>query len=301
MSIVQFIKKIVSAKLGKKDLRDKLRGVAQKLEEIVLPALESILSNPDLQTPQSTYGKKFVADFLKMLPSSFKMKNPTFQVMKTSLTNMSNLCTLLDDYIGKDLPEQIYIDGITYQKATILRLVEFLDFSADYAARQMCYYVASETNVQVLNAGDKPPFTKAEEVTVLAHQHAYFKAIEMFYVDPKTIMANIGKIPEILITPETENLPGSMVSEVDPMKLGIVPLISPFFMFLGERKVDWDYERYERAKRELKDIQLRIEILRQKNTGGANARTESILKGYERELTLTRDRIAQLEARALRS
>lgn len=300
MGIVQFVKKLLMAKLGKKDIRDKLRAIIQKLEEVVLPALDNISSTPELLDPKSTYGKKFVSDFMKMLPSNFRMKNPVFHVMKTSLNNTSQLCTLLDDYIGKDLPEQIYIDGITYQRATILRLVEFLDFAVDYASRQLCYYVACESNVQALDMGDKTPFTKAEETAIASQQAMYFRALEMFYVEPKAVIANISKIPEILIKEEGDDLPKAMTGDVDPLKLGVIPLISPLFQFLGERKVDWDYERYERAKKEFKDIQLRIEMIRQRQSGAVDARSESILKGYERELTLTRDRIAQLEARALR-
>lgn len=301
MNIIQFVKKLVLSKLGKKDIRDKLRGVVQKLEEVVLASIASILETASIASAKSSYGIKFTNDFMRMLPSSLRSKTTPYAVIQKSLENASKLATLLDDFVGKDMPEQIYIDGITYQRATILRLVELLDFTADYASRQACYYVAAESNVQALGEGDKLPFTKAEEVAIISQQAAYFKAIELLYADPKSIMANLDKIPEVIITTDAgSDIASNLAGGAAVMSLGVIPIISPLFLFIGERKADWDYERYERCKKERKDIELRIEMMRQRGAGQVDARSESILKGYERELTLVRDRIAQLEVKAAR-
>lgn len=300
MNIIQYVKKLVLSKMGKKDIRDKLRTVMQKLEEVVLASIQSILETPTLLTATSQYGIKFTNDFMRMLPSSLRSKTTPYAVIQRSLEHASKLATLLDDFVGKDMPEQIYIDGITYQRATVLRLVELLDFTVDYASRQACYYTAAEMAV----TGDdvsKLPFTKAEEMAIVSQQAAYFKAIELLYADPKTIMANLDKIPEVVITTDAgTDIATALSPGADALSLGVIPIVSSLFLFIGERKADWDYERYERCKKERKDIELRIEMMRQRKNGQVDARSESILKGYERELTLVRDRIAQLEIKAAR-
>lgn len=99
----------------------------------------------------------------------------------------------------------------------------------------------------------------------------------------------------------SHDLPTIDPSKVDPLKLGFIPVVSHIWNFFGNMYVDWEYSRYEKAKKERRDIELRIEMLKQYEASGQpNARLESILDGYNRELTLLREKISQMESKVAR-
>lgn len=301
MNLLQFIKNYLFSKFSRKDLTDRLNTITQKLNEVVLPSLEDIRANAILLDPISPYGKSWIGNFLKILPSSMRnrSKNPTFGIIHQSMSNVGKLIQLLTEHVGKELPEQIYIEGITYQRAVVLRLIELLDFTVDYSSKQLNYYCTSENMARTSQKHGVLPFTKAEETVIISQQDAFFKAIELFYADPKMVMEQIHRIPEVLVDVH-ETIPREQTS-LDPLKLNLIPVISPFLLFIGERKVDWEYERYERAKKERQMIVLNIEFM-ERHAGGQpmDARNETILNGYKSELVLIRDRIAKMEEKAMR-
>ncbi|MNG35063.1 hypothetical protein D3C84_1217150 [compost metagenome] len=77
----------------------------------------------------------------------------------------------------------------------------------------------------------------------------------------------------------------------------MVPLLSDLFSAVGIRAVNRDIERYERTKKERRAIEMRLEALTQSGRGGTDARTQTIIEGYERELILVRAKIATMEGR----
>lgn len=300
MKLFNVIQRLFYDKLGKRDITDRIRVIIQKYDEVVLPLIPKLEQQFGNESePASDYVKGFLKEFRATLPSSLRnsKKNPYFAVAHRSLTNARELLVLLEANVSKELPEIMYIEGITYQKATLLRLIELLDFTVDYASRQFCYYTANEVNVSsFFHGAESIPFTKSEEAAVRSNQSSFFKVLELFYQKPKDVMGSISRIPEVLITGnEKIDLPAASTKEIDPLQLGIIPIVSPIWQFVGEKRVDWEAARYERTKQERRDVEMRMEILKQKNAGKVDARTESILNGYARELTLLRDRIETFE------
>lgn len=294
MNILEFIKSMSFRKIFKKDLRDRLSVIRQKFEEVVMPSLEDIISNEHLRKPTNKYGQTFLNDFRKQLPSNLR-STTEFEIIMRSVTNAVELCSLLEDLVSKEIPDTLYIDGITYQKATVLRVISLLDFTADYASRQLCYYISAEVK------NDERPFTKAEESEIKVKQHSYFKSIALFYDTPKNIIANIAKLPEVLLDIDPNGSPAAnMATQTDTLKLNFIPGVTFFFEFIGTRMADWDFERYERARKERKQIEMQIELLKQRSSGNVDARTEAIIKGYEKELTLLREKISRMEDKVRR-
>lgn len=301
MKLFSVIKKFFYDSFTKRDVNDRLRSIMQKYDEVVLPLIPKIRQVfGNGSAPASKYVQKFLVEYMKTLPSNLRRNGSLevyLNVMERSLTNARELLTLLEGTVNKELPEKIYMDGITYQKATIIRLIELLDFAADYASRQLCYLVASETNTIALGKKDTEiPYTRAEEAAMLTYQNSYFKSLELFYQPPKGILISLSKIPEVMLTGDEKlDLPTARASDLDPLQLGIIPIVSSVWLFAGEVLVDWEIARYERAKKERRDVEMRIEVMKQHATGSVDARSESILNGYTRELTLLRDKIETFE------
>lgn len=299
MNILDAIKRLLPS-FGRKDVREKIRVISSKLMEIVIPMLAMYSEGLKDKELKSSFGKVFIAKLLQFLPSNVGSGNaPYVKVLTACNANLVKLLDQLSDYVGKHMLDQIHIEGITYQKATVLRLIELADFFVDYTSRHLQVLVAYETDMTAFGKGDLPSTTKAERNYLLDNRNAYFQLIELFYEDPKTILAKVMNIPEVLVVDtEVGDVPALTGGAADPLQLGIIPGVSRVFHWIGIRKVDWEIERYERAKKEKRSIELRLEALRQKMAGMVDARTEAIIDGYERELIMVRDNISRMEANA---
>lgn len=302
MKLFNVIKKFFYDSFTKRDINDRIRSIMQKYDEVVIPLIPKVETAFLGKPPVSDYAVKFLADFNQTLPSNLRKVGLTsyITISLRSIKNARELLTLLEGKVNNELPDVLYVDGITYQKATILRLIELLDFTADYASRQLCYYVASESNAIALGKSKSElPYTKAEEVAILTYQNSYFKTLELFHQPPKNILQTLSRIPEVMLSgDEKADLPSARASDLDPLTLGVIPMVSSLFLWAGEIQVDREIARYERAKKERRDVEMRIEVLKQHQSGQVDARTESILNGYTRELTLLRDKIETLERKA---
>lgn len=298
MQLINYITDFVKSKLSKNQLRDRIRTTIQKLEESVIPALGEVRSQKEFERPKSKYAINMLKMFAILLPSNMRSQGTSvyFRSCERGFSNAVKLLQLLEDAVNKEMPDNLYVDGITYSKATILRLVDVLDFMADYASRQLLYMVAAESNARGLDANSTRPFSKTEEALINANQDGYFKALQMVQADPKEIMRKINALPEQLLT--GDQIAASEMAKKDELRLGIIPLVTPAFQFVATAMIDWEAKRYERSRKECKALAHRIELMRQMRNGQLDANAQKLLENMERELVLVRDDIKRMEDRA---
>lgn len=297
MKPLEFIRKLLPS-FGKKDVREKLRLALSKLADIVGPALENLAQALPTGVYTSQYGKEFLMAFLKFVPSRVRnLRNPLLETIEQAKDHALKLGELLTDHTAKALKDTIHVEGITYQTVTLLRLIEILDFFGDYTSRFMLRLVTAETNVLVFQSPEKGELSKAEIEWLDNNRAAYFRVLELLYEDPRVIMGKLHAIPDLLVSDGGNAIPvpALMNGAGDPLELGVVPLLSGLFTAVGIRSVNRDIERYERAKKERRACEMRLEALTQSGRGATDARTQSIIEGYERELILVRAKIAQME------
>ncbi len=298
MILIEYVKKFFSS-FKKNEIRERIRTVKHLLSNPVLQTVE-VLDNDDQYKEldfKSTYAKKFIASFIQATPvrSKADRNKPYLSILRPAVVNAIALMDLLDEYVSKQLDEVIQIEGMTYQKATVLRLIELINFFGDYSIRQLSYTIASETNISAFSQIDHRPFSKDEETYLVgSNQVAFIRMIELLSNDPKSILQQIFKIKDVVIDEETSKV--GLGSGDDPLRLGFIPIVSNIIMWNGIRQVDLDAERLDRAQKEERVIKMRMEALRQRIAlGQADARTESILTNYDRELTLKRNQIKEME------
>lgn len=300
MKPLEFIRKLLPS-FGKKDVREKLRTAIAKLTDIIGPTLENFGAVFQVGKFVSKFGQEFNASFLKFVPSQIRnLRNPLLETIERAKDNAVKLGELLTDHSAKVLKDTIHVEGITYQTVTLLRLIEVLDFFGDYTSRLMLRLVTAESNVQYFNASEQGELSKAEIDYLDANRAMYFRILELLYDDPRVIMSKLTSIPEVIVNQSGSDvtpIPALMGGAGDPLELGVVPLLSGMFTAIGIRNVNREIERYERTKKESRAIQMRLEALNQGGRGAIDARTQSIIEGYERELVLVRAKLAQMEAR----
>lgn len=300
MKPLEFIRKLLPS-FGKKDVREKLRTAIAKLTDIIGPTLENFGAVFQAGKFTSKFGQEFNAAFLKFVPSNVRnLRNPLLETIERAKDNAVKLGELLTDHSAKVLKDTIHVEGITYQTVSLLRLIEVLDFFGDYTSRFMLRLVTAESNVQYFNSPEQGELSKAEIDYLDANRAMYFRILELLYDDPRLIMGKLTSIPEIIVNQaggEAMPIPALQGGAGDPLELGVVPLLSGMFTAIGIRNVNREIERYERTKKESRAIQMRLEALNQGGRGAIDARTQSIIEGYERELVLVRAKLAQMEGR----
>lgn len=297
MNILAFLKGLVPS-FTKKDIREKIRNITTVLNTVVTQANDLVADTFNELAFKSAYGKNFTKSFVNYIGSPFKTdKSPFTSALAQAVTNGLKLLEQIQAYVDKNLTDTVHIEGLTYQKATALRLIELMDFFADYSIRHLNYLVASETNIDTFGHSDGIAVTKAELKYLDNNRAAYTILVGLLTLDPKKIMDKLDTVPEIMVADsDSGTTPALMGGNADPLHLASIPGISFIFHWIGIRKVDWDLARFERAQKELVVIQLRLESYRQKQAGNPDARTESFIEGYERELILVRDKISRFEA-----
>lgn len=299
MDIIAFVKKLVSS-FGKKDVREKVRMIKNRLTTTVLVSIGLIeqANEYDEDKFQSSYGVGFLKSFLGMIPKNKLVRtNPYLSLLKICSVNAVALLDLLDEYVDKQLDETIQIEGITYQKSTVLRLIELLDFYTDYAMRQLSSLVACETNISAFQRPDGKPFSKREEEYLASNQVAFFRMMELLVNDPKKILSTVIHITDTIVIGDQSAM--TRATADDPLRLQFIPVVSDFLLWRGKRQVDRDMALLDRSVREERNIRMRLEALRQYQASGhSDARTETVINNYERQLTLVRSEIDTLNKKA---
>lgn len=295
MKALDFIRKLLPT-FGKNDVREKLRLTLSKLTDLINPMIEDIGSMLQASNFKSTFGKAFNAAFLKFAPPHVRNHpDALFATVEKAKDNAILLGGMLTDHSVKYLKDTIHVEGITYQTVSLLRLIEVLEFFSDYTSRLLLRLVTAETNVSVFASDEAGDLSRAEIAWIENNRGSYFMVLELLYNDPKQLMAKLTSIPEIVVQEFGSVTPALQGGASDPLQLGVIPLLTPLFTGVGIRSVNRDIEKYERTKKERRAIEMRMEALRQSANGPIDARTQSIIEGYERELVLVRAKIAKME------
>jgi len=298
MNIIAFLKNILPS-FGKKDVREKIRLVISKITEIALPSAEETFAELDERKPKSGFFKTFIRELLS--ESSATVRNaagPYKLVLMTALNNGQKLMTMIEAYVDKNVPSTIHIEGTTYQTGSVLRLIELLDFLADYSLRNLNFIVASETEIEAFDKPDMNPSTPSELKYLQAHRDAYFKVMFLLAKDPKAIMAAINDLPEISLGDvDVDSAPALAGAQGDPLQLGIIPVASWIFHKIGITLVNYELDRYDRALKDKRVIEMRLESLRNRRNGNPDAAIETVIDGYDRELIVLRQKISDYEDR----
>lgn len=290
MSIATWLAKIIPS-FGNKDLQLKIRNVASKNSEFLQPIIAQFY-----ETFKSTQLSDVLAVRLTNMHRNVvgQRDADVFVAMSIVSDNIDKLTSLLEDYSKKHFTTQINVEALTFQQASVLKLIDIMDFVVDYSVRALNQVTAAEISKVAFDKAS--PATKAEQKFLDDNLNGYLEALKVLKQEPKYVMQEIEKIPSIIvINTETSEVPGLQGHE-DPLKLDAIPVISKVFYWWAIRKVDADLAKYERLKKIRRNVEFRIEALRSKNAGEEpNARVESTLEKYEREVLILSDKIRRLE------
>jgi hypothetical protein len=279
MRIFDFLRNLVTS-FSKDEVKEKLRLIAQAVHETMSTYLTAseILGKPAFK---SKAGKEFDTAFKRSVKAPYR--GTTIEVIYQVLLNLDSIADLLVSLVEKNYNKDITVDGITYKRAEIIRVLGFMDFTVTYARQLLHYILVTEANVQAKTLPDGKECPKPEIEWLKENQETFFRLINTFATKDREFIKKIEDIPEIGVGADDEHtiVPTVGIQRLDPLKNNFVPGVTPMFMSIGIWWTQMQVARYERMKEDIRCIEFRIEQLRLQAQGKNDPQLEKTIARYE--------------------
>lgn len=290
MMIVEFVKKLAGS-FTRNDVKNKIRILVGRIEEYTLPNIEKIKETSarvDSPLEKELFGSKASAmrSLFSLLPPVVG-KNMT-AIIEFAANNSSNVLSEINSKIDRKLPDKIVAEGITFSSANVLRFVDVVDFFNEYTSRYL-YHLTMST------IGSSIKILPIEKRYLENNAAAYIEALRLLVSDKDWLLTNLDKSPEITVNVVDPKQIGLNATQADPLRMNLIPFITPLFGRIGMNMVDHEISKTERLKLEKRGIQMAIERNRQATLGAPDARAEAIMEGWKKELDVVNAKLARLE------
>ncbi len=293
MKILQFVREMVPS-FRRDDVAEKLRMLREQLEDQTIPVFEQLVG--DGFAGKSKAAQDFERAFKKTVNTRFRGEwtEVTLEVLK----NISANAPFFESLVEKNYSRDIVASGVTFRKAEILRLIALADFVTTYARQNLLYLLAAEGNLEShsLPNGKERPLPELKWLE--SNQNAFLRALNIMALKREELAEALDKVPEILINDESvitaEQTYGAVA--LDPFANNLLALNWNPFYWIGVRMANREKLRMDRAKNEKRALEFRIEQLRLRKQGQADAKLEKTIEFYEDEVNLLAAKIAKYEA-----
>lgn len=266
------------------DVLDAAIGTRKSIMEHSLTAYESA---------DQVWGKTpFTSKEIKGLEKQYKSEvgiSTRQSMIGDILFALQNSLKVLDYVVQKG--KVIYADneasaGLTFQKATILRVVSVSDFVNKYSLDLLNYIYVCET--KDTDAGkDTEGISKAEEEMVISQFMDFCVAIRVLKVNMESLEKALAELPDATVSDMTEKTFISTMGakKIDPLNLrGFSVRKNPFFIF-GMLEAEKQEKKYKAKKEMLELIQLRLMNLQKIRDKKQDASLDKEIEYYQSRVT----------------
>lgn len=262
MNIITYIKGLAH-RFSKNQVQKSCELVSESLRAHTIPAYVAAADLFKSSKIKSKEGTEFITTFKKL--ATYPRSGT---IMDAILEALENSVKLLD-FVSKKA-DTLYADsesnlGLTFQKATYLRLVSAVTFTNDFSRKFLNYVYVLETG----NADDdfkiKDSITPAEIKFVENNFSNFCVCVSILQQSIESIETNVDNLPDAIVSETSENTFESTMgrSKIDPLGLrgfsipiDISAKCNPFYFF-GAIIADYQVAAYKAAKEEHELLQLR--------------------------------------------
>ncbi len=284
-NIIQFFKSLVPS-LNKKDILDTVEFVKKQLDDSLLPSylnFTNLIGSKGLTSDESkTYDKAFQSRFKQLHHDNYLSGiQAVLQLMRSNIDTVEGL-------LQQNLSTDITKDGLTYQKASLIRYVEIMDFVTRYALTLLSWTISNET--ESLDKKANVPLTSLDIKWLQSSRENFFEALRVVST-PKSEFANaIKNIPDIMIDEkDNSNLEATVgKNKIDPLQLGLVVDTTTFNLGFHVLNFISDYQviRYKKLEAERAVVENKILNYQMLVNGTQNARAQDITEKYQSRLNV---------------
>jgi len=204
-----------------------------------------------------------------------------------SLENVLTLRSFLEQHITKDIGKSLVTSSLTFNKQTLLQMLDIIDFTVKYSSILLNYVTAVELNAvegSNIDGGAVAP----NDVQYLKTQNmVYCIALRVLGTPINKLKADYAEIPEAIFDEDTYNdLVASFgTGTTDPLGMSAVPFPLTLVYRARLNFAEWQMDRYDECVAAGKAAELRILLWKkQQAEGNGDAAIERLIKDQEKRL-----------------
>ena len=229
------------------------------------------------------------------------LSNPSMlEYIIPALQNVGALASFLSRTIDKDMGRSVSTSVLSFNKATILRFVDVIDFAASYAANLLNWITAREL-ASATHSNISPKAISPGDLEQLHGQAIIFGISMRILGTPiNRLQADYAEIPEAIFDPETyqDLLESFGEKKVDPMGFASVPFPLSIVLRIQLWRAEKQMDGYEECVRAAKAAEMRVLLMRKQIAEGTgDAAAEKLLGAYEKQYEELKYERARLEAK----
>lgn len=278
MSLYKFIAGLKPI-MSKEEVLTSVQETTQIISKYTLPAVRS--------AEQIWRGQSFKSSAAKRIESDMKreIKNkPMFEIMRSSMENALVLLGHISTYVERVFQENEANIGLSYAKATVLRLVQASELSSTYCRRLLNYVLWLECEQQ---KGTTQGPTPGEIRWLTDNYNAFALAMTALQKDKEALEHTLKNLPEATVTDTSEMsfISTLGIGNVDPFGMSQLSVRWNPFYLIGMLVADWQAQRYANAQDEVKLLEarkLQLELLRE---GKQDAKLDKEIEYLQDRLT----------------
>ena len=229
------------------------------------------------------------------------LSNPTMlEYIIPALQNVGALASFLSRTIDKDMGRSVSTSVLSFNKATILRFVDIIDFAGNYAATLLNWITAREL-ASVTQTNIAPKAISPGDLEMVQGQAVVFGiAMRILGTPINRLQADYAEIPEAVFDPESyqDLLHSFGESKVDPVGFSAVPFPLSIVLRIQLWRAEKQMDAYEECVRAGKSAEMRVLLMRKQMAEGAgDAAAEKLLGAYEKQYEELKYERARLESK----
>ena len=293
MKFSNFLKSLLPG-FEKDQVLEDIRITRTELKETTIPAFESgapLLKTKDLKSKE-----------LEAFDKVFRRNNPgfgrdLFEGLLEGLQIAESNLDIAEELITKTYNEDVTAGGMTYLKANLLQFVELTGFVSKFARKFLIYTFVIESSAYEGNSLKITESLTKAELRWIEENFLNFATAFKVVATPKAKLAKqFSDVPDIVITSDNEDvLLRTQSNKIDPMGVRFIPTwVNPIY-YLRMAVAEWQVERYQAAKEELKVIQLRKLHLERLRDNKPDARIEKEIAYLEERVQKLNYKIQRME------
>ena len=261
--------------------------IREELRENTLPPYKSTSETFGRLKFASEWNQKFNAQFTKEINFKYKDNFYTgiYTALQTAYERLDVIESLIQRYYEAD---DVVRDAMTATRVNLLQILEAISFVTRYARRVLIVSMAYEIDAK--NADNAPTYSMSEgEVDWLQSKLRHFLTclnVVSFAKTNEDFATTIDNLPKAVINGSSYDvlLQTQGVGKIDPMKMGLIPLVLNPIYHVRMAIADWQVSRYKTAQEEKKMLEFRLLKMKLQSQGKADAKLDASIQYTEGRL-----------------
>ncbi|ANZ49417.1 putative virion structural protein [Erwinia phage Wellington] len=277
------------------NLKNQLSSNCDAIGEALLPrfqTLQEVVGTQEGKHFKNSTVQEMSEDIVSSLrSSSLNVKGlrvaSMLEYIIPSLENVLTLRSFLEQHITKDIGKSLVTSALTFNKQTLLQMLDIIDFATKYSSVLLNYVTAVELNAVEGSNIDGGAIAPNDLQYLKTQSTVFCIALRVLGTPINKLKADYAEIPEAIFDEDTYNdLVASFGSgTTDPLGMRSVPFPLTIVYRVRLNFAEWQMDRYDECVAAGKAAELRILLWKkQQAEGSGDAAIERLIKDQEKRL-----------------